>query len=125
MGVYYFPDGGFKYSASSVAEAKVVLRELRLKKKEVALAKREVTAKQREVRSQYTGYVRRRGSKLIGGGGVGHFIRALQTVDRDAKRRDLAQALEPLQQEADRLDRLIAALDQALLNLEGYVLREA
>ncbi len=66
----------------SVAEAKIAIKELKLKKKEYALAKKEISRKQKEIRAEYTEKVRQRGSKFIGGGGVGRVVRAVQTIDK-------------------------------------------
>ena len=121
MGITFDANGEFKYSASSVAEARQVLTEIRLKKKELQLAKRELTEKKREIGAEYTDYVRQRGSKIRGGGHLGEFIRAIQTAGRDSRRRSMARAIEPLEQQRERLDRLLLDLDEAGLKLETYI----
>ena len=57
----------------------------------------------------------------MGGRGFGRFIRVLQTASRDRKRRGLAEALAPLEDEKARIDRVMLALDQAILKLETYL----
>ena len=84
-----------RVNTSTVAEAKFAIKELKLKKKEYSLQKRAVTDKQKEIRAQYTDEVRSRGSMMRGGGGLGKFVRAVQSASRDSKRAQLANALAP------------------------------
>jgi hypothetical protein len=91
-------DGNLHVSARSIAEAKIAIEELKLEKKEYALVKREISQKQKQIRAEYTDNVRQRGSKFRGGGGIGSFVRTVQTVSCDADRRNLAQELAPLKQ---------------------------
>ncbi|WP_373526720.1 hypothetical protein [Nostoc sp.] len=91
-------DGKFHISVESVQDAKIAIKELKLKKKEYALVKREISQQQKVIRAKYTENVRQRGSKIRGGGGLGQLIRTVQTSNRDADRRALAQELAPLEQ---------------------------
>jgi hypothetical protein len=45
-----------------VAEAKIAIKELKLRKKEYALVKREISQHQKQIQAEYTDKVRQRGS---------------------------------------------------------------
>jgi hypothetical protein len=109
--------------ANSTSEAKIALKELKLKKKECSLFKREINEKQKVIRASYTDEVRTRGSMLRGGGGLGKFVRLFQTVSRDDKRSQLAIALAPLEQEKQSVESVIHAIDSAIIQVEAYILK--
>ena len=111
--------------ASSPAEAKIALKELKLKKKEYALLKRELNLEQKEIRAVYTDEVRTRGSMLRGGGGFGKFARLIQTASRDGKRHQLAAALAPLEQEKQSIESIISAIDSVSIQVETYILNNS
>ncbi len=111
-----------RYNVNNLAEAKIALKELKLKKKEFGVLKREVVARQKEIRASYTHEVRNRGSMMRGGGGLGKFVRAIQTVSRDSKRAGLANDLAPLEQEKVRIERMVGAIDSLIIRLEAYIL---
>ena len=115
-------EGEFHISVESVQEAKIAIKELKLKKKEYALVKREISQQQKVIRAEYTENVRQRGSKMRGGGGLGQLIRTVQTINRDADRRALAQQLAPLEQQNNIIDGIINAIEQAILKIEKYIL---
>jgi len=110
-------------NANSVVEAKLALKELKLKKKEFGLMKRGVNERQKQIRASYTQEVRNRGSMVRGGGGVGKFFRAVQTISRDTKRAQLAAALAPYEQEKQRIESMIQAIDSAIIQVESHLLR--
>jgi len=114
-----------RVSAQSVAEAKIAIKELKLKKKEYALAKREISQQQKQIRAEYTDAVRQRGSKFIGGGNIGRIVRTVQTINRDADRRALAQQLAPLEQQKNAIDTVVNAIDQAILQVEMYIVNNS
>ena len=118
-------NGQIRVSAQSVAEAKIAIKELKLKKKEYALAKREISQQQKQIRAEYTDAVRQRGSKFIGGGNIGRIVRTVQTINRDADRRALAQQLAPLEQQKNAIDTVINAIDQAILQVEMYIVKNS
>ena len=115
-------DGKLRISARSVAEAKIAIKELKIKKREYALAKREISQQQKQIRANYTEKVRQRGSKFRGGGSVGRFVRTVQTINRDTDRRILAQELAPLEQQKTAVDVIINAIDQAILQVERFII---
>lgn len=114
-------DGRINISVQSLAEAKLAIKALKLKKKEYALVKRELTQQQKIIRAEYTDKVRQQGSKVRGGGSVGRLVRTVQTINRDADRRALAQRLAPLEEQKNAVDAIITAIDQAILQLEKYI----
>ncbi len=118
-------DGRINIAVQSVAEAKIAIKALKLKKKEFALTKREISQQQKIIRADYTDKVRQQGSKVRGGGSIGRFVRTLQTINRDADRRALAQRLAPLEEQKNAVDRIITAIDQAILQLERYILENS
>jgi hypothetical protein len=112
-----------RVNTSTVAEAKFAIKELKLKKKEYSLQKRAVTDKQKEIRAQYTDEVRSRGSMMRGGGGLGKFVRAVQSASRDSKRAQLANALAPYENQKQDIDAILRAIDSAILQVEAAILK--
>ncbi len=55
-------DGELCVSAQLVVEAKIAIKELKLRKKEYALVKREISQHQKQIQAEYTDKVRQRGS---------------------------------------------------------------
>lgn len=115
-------DGRIVISAQSLVEAKLAIKGLKLKKKEYALMKRELTQQQKIIRAEYTDKVRQQGSKVRSGGSLGRLVRTVQTVNRDADRRALAQRLAPLEKQKNAVDAIITAIDEAILQLERYII---
>lgn len=118
-------NGKLHVSAQSVAEAKIAIKELKLKKKEYNLVKREISQNQKRIRAEYTQMVRQRGSKVMGGGSIGRFVRTVQTIQRDSDRRALAQQLAPLEQQKNAVEVIINAIDQAILQIERYIVEHS
>lgn len=112
-------------SVQSLPEAKLKIKTLKLKKKEYALVKRELTQQQKMIRAEYTDKIRQQGSKVRGGGSLGSLVRTLQTGNRDAARRDFAQQLAPLEEQKNTVDAVITAIDQAILQLEKYIVENS
>jgi|HubBroStandDraft_4_1064222.scaffolds.fasta_scaffold302442_2 hypothetical protein len=115
-------DGTVRVNATTIIEAKLALIELRIVKKQLALAKRLVMKDKREIRAAYTDYVRRRGSKAIGGGTIGRIFRIVQTVNRDMKKVQLANALAPREEQQSRLETMITSVDFAILQVQKAIL---
>ncbi len=115
-------NGELCVSINSTADAKIAIKELKLKKKEYALVKREISQHQKQIRSEYTDKVRLRGSKVRGGGSIGSFVRTVQTINRDADRRTLTQQLAPLDQQKNAVNRIINVIDQTILQVENYII---
>src|SRR5437773_2245681 len=73
--VVFLPNGDVKLDIHSASDAKVALKELKLKKKELSLAKRTATEEQREIRAAYTDHVRRQMPMIRGRSGLLGFAR--------------------------------------------------
>jgi hypothetical protein len=114
-------DGQVSASYRNKAEAKLAIKELRLAKRELQLSKRELNQQQRAIRGQYTDEVRRRASLVRGGGGVGRFIRAVQTTSRIARRQQFADDIAPLERQKAQIDAMVAAIDQVILKVDVYI----
>jgi hypothetical protein len=110
-------------AAQGAGEAKLALKELKLKKKELGMQRRLLASRQKEVRASYTDEVRTRGSMVRGGGGFGRFIRAVQTISRDSKRAGLANELAPLERAKQDVEAMIHAVDTLILKVEAELLR--
>lgn len=110
-------------SVQGAGEAKLALKELKLKKKEFGIQRRLLASRQKEVRASYTDEVRTRGSMVRGGGGLGRFIRAVQTISRDSKRAGLANELAPLERAKQDVEAMIHAVDILILKVEAELLR--
>lgn len=123
--VTILPNGEIHVTGDSVPEVKLALKELKLKKKAYSLTKREVMQKQRAIRASYTEQVRQQGSKFRGGGGIGSFVRTVQTISRDTARRQLANELAPLEQQKANIERIVAAIEQVLLQVESYIIKNS
>lgn len=117
--------GELRVSAQSVAEAKIAIKELKLKKKEYALIKREISQHQKQIRAEYTDRVRQQGSKFRGGGSIGGLVRTVQTINRDAARRALAQQLAPLERQKGAVETITNAIEQTILQLERYIIEHS
>jgi hypothetical protein len=117
--------GELRVSARSVAEAKIAIKELKLKKKEYSLTKREISQSQKHIRAEYTDRVRQRGSKFIGGGNIGRLVRTVQTINRDADRRTLAEQLAPLEQQKNAVEAIINAIEQTILQVERFIVENS
>jgi uncharacterized protein (DUF3084 family) len=115
-------DGEITVRANSIAEVKLALKELKLRKKELSLHKKQVTAQERQIQASYTNEIRSRGSKFQGGGGIGKFIRRVQTSNRDASRQNLAHQLAPYEVEKRGIEAMQSAIEQMILQLESYIL---
>ena len=72
------------------------------------------------MRFDYSQTVKSRGSLLRGGGGIGRFVRAVQSVSRDGQRAGLASAVAPLEAERHRLDTVMHSIDEIMVKLEIF-----
>ena len=107
-------------SVETSAQAKTAVKELKLIKKGYALDKKAIATKIRTVRFEYSQNVKSRGSLLRGGGGIGRFFRAVQTVSRDSQRAGLASSLAPLEAERHRLDTVMHSIEEMIVMLEIF-----
>ena len=123
--VLFTDDGDIALRVTSVPEAKLAIKQLRLRKKAVGLEKREVTHAITAINTQRRMQTANQGSKMRGGGDVGKIVRSFQTLGRDADRRNHAARLQPYQQEKARLDQYTLTIDQLITQLEAYILQNS
>ena len=107
--------GEINISSQTIPEAKIAIKELKLKKKEYNLEKKGIIQKQKEIRANYTDAIRRRRSPSR------HFFPSTEIRIRDDARRDLAKALQPLEQQKNSIETKISLVDQAILHLEKFI----
>lgn len=105
-----------------LAEAKLVIKELKLRRRLLANEKRALALQQRMLKAEYTQEVRARGSKMVGGGKLGRGIRLFQTIGRDSRRAKLARDLQPLEQQKARLEVQSGQLESLILQVEAKML---
>lgn len=115
--------GQISVNYRNAGEAKSALKELGLLRKHLALEKRRLKERQRATRAQYTDDVRRRAPKFIGGGQVGQFIRAAQTISRASARYELANVLAPLEKKAQEIEAAQHALESVTLQVKAYIVQ--
>jgi len=101
--------------SQTIPEAKIAIKELKLKKKEYNLEKKGIIQKQKEIRANYTDAIRRRRSPRL------HFFPSSEISRRDDARRNLANALKPLDQQKNSIETKISLVDQAILHLEKFI----
>lgn len=114
-----------RFHADNAAESKLAIKELKLKKKEFSVLKQTVVAEQKRIRAQYTAELRTRGSMVRGGGGVGRFVRSVQSVSRDSRRAQLARDLAPVEKKKQKIEATMRAIDQAIIQLESALLKQS
>lgn len=98
---------------------------LKLAKKKALLLKQQIIEQERQIRAAYTEDVRERGAKVQGLGKLGRLIRMTQTSSRDARRRELAQQLAPLEQHRQQIEQSIIELDRSILDIETHLLKNS
>jgi hypothetical protein len=113
-----------EFSVSTKADAKLAIRELRLKKKEFQMQKRDLRAQQKALRANYTHVTRTRMPLVRGRGFFSSFIRLGQANMRSAARAELATDIMPIESEIARIDRRIAGLDSLVMKLEAFILQQ-
>lgn len=108
-------------NVENVAEAKIALKELKLLKKEYGIQKRLIADNQKAIRAQYTDQTRRQGSVMRGGGGIGKFVRSMQSASRDTQRANLAKALAPYEKQKQQVEAIMLTIDKVILNVESFI----
>ena len=121
--VVFEPDGSIQVKAASVDQAKLALKELKLRKKELAIAKKGVTAEAREIRAAATDRNRRHGAAVGGLGKMGAWANAVSAAGKAGDRQTLAKNLAPHEQQRAQFDRMILAVDKAIIQVETYIVR--
>ncbi len=119
------PLDGFDLDPKTVAEAKLTMKELRLRKKELQAEKRQISAEaadQREAwRERQAGRYTTAG---FGRGMSGRVVRSAIQGKRRSERLAHANALNEFADAKAEVDADIAEVEQAIIDLERYVLQE-
>lgn len=110
-----------RFNWDTPEEAKDVIKQLKLKKKELTAAKAIIAKQIAEVRAEHRSAVAQRGAKMQGGGGLGKFVRRLQTTTRDHERRTTDNAVKALEAKKSSIDGDIMRADQAILMVEKWL----
>jgi hypothetical protein len=121
--VTILPNGNLEIRVNNITEAKIALKQLKLKKREISLEKKQITLSQKAIRSEYTDATRRQGPMMRGGKGFGSFIRSAQTIQRNSAKIALGNKLAPLEKEKFRYDAILSAIDQGILKIEAYIIQ--
>ena len=124
VGVTLLDDGTVRMKWDSVDEAKLAIKQLRLKKRELNIQKRSVNAEMKELRLERREQVAQQGSKMRGGGKFGQFVRASQTAGRDHDRRQHVARLAPYEQAKADIDRQITNVDMIIARIEQTLLEQ-
>lgn len=119
------PDGTLSFHIANIQEAKLAIKQLKIKKKEISLAKKQIIVNQRMIRAEYTDSTRRQGSMMRGGKGFGSFVRSIQRTQRSVAKIELANKLAPLEKEIYQYESILSAIDQGILKLETYILENS
>ncbi len=122
FGVTFQNDGSINVSCSSVAETKLAMKRLKLKKKEYALDKKEITTELARLRAEHQVMLGRQNSMMRGGGSGGKFVRDMQHMSRDRAKFNYVNALDPLEKKKTALERRMMIVDDAVAQVERYIL---
>lgn len=113
--------GRIEARAESRAEAKLVIKELKLKKKELQMGRRQITQEMQAVRAEYRSRVAGRHSTVgLGRGGMGRVVRAGIQGKRRAERMQSDDAVSRLEQQRNVYDSDMLELDRLILRFEQY-----
>lgn len=111
----------FRFQWDTPEEAKAIIKQLKLKRKEMTAAKSDLTKQIAQVRADHRSRVAQRGAKMQGGGGIGKFVRRLETTSRDQDRRNVDKAVQLLEAKKAGVDGDIRTVDQAILTVEKWI----
>lgn len=113
-------DGGIRVNANGPAEEKLAITELRLKKKELTAQKRELTAGIAAHRAEFRTKVAGRHSTVgLGRGTTGRIIRAGVQNKRRNERMEVDNAVVPIEQERNAIDRRMIEIDRAIARIQA------
>jgi hypothetical protein len=124
-GIVVLPNGDVTLKPNSVAEAKLGIKQLQLKKKEYAAEKRLLSTRVAERQAARRMETAQQGSKMHGGGKLGTAVRGLQTAQRDKQRLQHTAALAPLEHMKRDLEYRTIAADRAIVMLQKFILESS
>ena len=123
MPIKYSPDGQIVgCTADSIADAKICIKEIKLKKKEFQLQKKEVAAQIAQVRAAHRTANINRGPAVRGSGGLAKVLRTMDKATKQTAAINTNNAISQLETRKNAFDQKIAQLDGAILSLERYIL---
>jgi hypothetical protein len=125
QGITVHDNGDISIRVSTVAEAKLAIKQLRLRKKELGLEKKQISTEMAEIKADRRQQVANQGPMMRGGGGFGKTVRAFQSSSRAAARAKHANQLAPYEDAKTHLDRLIMNVDNGIHQLEAYILQQS
>jgi hypothetical protein len=114
---------GVTANVHSIAEAKIAIKELKLKKKEYSLLKKNLINQQKQLRAEYNHEVRTRGRIVRGIGIEGLFAQEAERTTREARKVKLANDLAPLEEKKQDIDAMLSGIANTILLLETYILK--
>lgn len=103
--VQYLPDGSVKVSASTPAEAKLAVRELKIHRRELAAKLSAMKAAERQSKAGRSSLTR---SKGLGAS----IVRGMQVASRESAAREAANQRAPIERRINEVDRLILQIEQ-------------
>lgn len=121
--VTFLPDDGIRINVGTIADAKLGIKHLRLKKKQFALEKKAVAAEMASIRAERRSAVAHQGSMPRGGGNIGKTFRVVQRISRDADRSRHASRLDPLEQQKAIIESKMLRIDEAVATLEAWIMQ--
>jgi len=121
-GLTFLANGDIHISIESVPEAKLAVKQLKLKKKEFALDKNAVTTELSRMRAEHQIHLGNQGSMVRGGGNLGKTIRTVQHISRDTAKQSYVNALAPLERQKTAIEQHMLKIDDAVMQLERYIL---
>ncbi len=123
-GVTVEPNGNLTINVSTVEEARLAIKQLRLHKRERQLQRKEIVEAQKVTRTDRRTEVARQGSKVRGGGNAGKFVRSAQTIGRDTDRHRHAGEMATFDEQKAQVDAIIMRIDAAILQLDQLILTD-
>jgi hypothetical protein len=119
--VRFTDDGTIAYKVNSLAEAKLAIKQMKLRKKEIVLEKREITQAVTAINAERRARVANQGRMMRGGGEIAKFTRSMQSLSRDMDKRNYAARLRPYELEKALLEDYALNVDRMIAELEVYL----
>jgi hypothetical protein len=106
---------------SSVGDAKLAIKQLKLRKKEIANVKRGAQQAINAITAERRDQLARQGRMTRGGGGLGRAIRTFEGLQRDRDKAAHERRLDPFQRQKAALDAHALDVDKVIVQLESYI----
>jgi hypothetical protein len=116
-------DGDIGVSLKTAVEAKLAIKDLRLRKRSLSAEKRIVTQEMAAIRREYTVKNANRGPSIRGGGNVGKFARTMDSMGRSLDRSSRERELAPLDERKRWFEARINNVDALIHHCETYMVR--